>query len=1471
MYEPTPWRAHTTKPDHHKRRLEDAMHVELEYGEKTWTTRQAVRDIFQNHLDAESDRVFARIIDMAFATDASWLKRWHDGTMPAREIQLINLFGGQLYRLMKYGTTMDPAARALLLDTANTYRQQGQLYYNWPTINLDQLVPKINSLAEQLPAVAVQVVDQLDPDAKPVWLPAEALMAPPWTEAMPNTETVPAGRKPAYYNLRYRINGLQISDHGEGFDAQLSTLFKPTKTGKIHQRGKFGEGLKMSFLQLVRDRVRIKLRSTYRVHATADQPAKLRTWQGRPTISESDNMVLSGVEVMGPAGGTPDMQTGSKTFFDLRTAYVRLEIGEMVDPRASGLNEQFLDYGNEPTYYSFYPDTPGPTGDAITGVGISPTRDPKHQYVHGVCIEGQRAKGSIEDSLLFSYDFLDTSALSGRDRSELNATMVNRSIIQAWDALDWNSPTGRQLVEELTKRCFLTPGAGQHSPERKKLALLATKDFTTVRSPFIEIMQTALELQAGNNVLYLASDLRGDTSELLLKAQNLNWHAVPIAQPIDDLDNLLKLLNAADGCPYKLLPLEELKNNPEQYGLDVDPKTLEVRQQAERVFLRAKTELMDLLRDHYGSGRAAICDQIGYRFIPPPTYPSHDKGARLEFSGQSRSFVILLDPVSMAADRIKIDNVYWKRFIQVLLLAGSEGAGPFATTEDAMRSAQSRIQALLDSLVVNGQEQHQAPAQFDLPPRLEWTVARDDRTDRLEQYHRLVEEWAFIRAAQSTTASFAELDQLAAQFHSLHPHYRNIAKQVLNHRVVIRQGTITHFHYNKKKQAYSRITRPLQRALDVNASKHTSIYKAGKRYVVKIDLPEGATIIDRDTRAARVTRQKQQLLDITTSETVLPSTAMTYDSVINFDDGCAWVEAAYSRQNDVGRLENFLFGTKIVEHNQPAEEMTMPEGIIESSLTPEYGKDAWDDPKRVLLDLIQNHIDAADARGIEIECEVLRAGERVFVPAELVTRNDRISGLKVRDYGVGYAPNKLGKLGASRKMNPLYAGKYGEGQKLLAAAARRHGLELTYSSVAPYNGKPRLWVAEGSAQPIKLVRGGRAVHDERLVFNLHSTDYADEIRSESTIRLTGERTAFWDGIEEIAHPKNQDELGRTGLKRIVRQLRPVDSEAGVVDMGFMHILLNEPGKVYENGLLIGEVKTACGYDLPSITSTRERNTVDYDRLRRYINYARTHCPDKHYIDRCVQTIERTLNTNRSSTKPEEVLLENNTKARDYYTLPLWDLALLRVMPGRFLHSAQGVEHCERNSSTLEERREYAAANYYARYLRPEERLEVSPQAFVTYAELLNTSRDFARRFSRTTIEVPDRVKAQLATVIAACAAEQTRLLSSISGRGKDKLFIKDGSRIPGNELWSAEAILARNGVRVAPREVGFHGIISLDAVPVIDINEDLLLNGATDRLLGTVHHELAHHFTQAHDFQPMFLTYMLELVFDAKRRQPAVD
>ena len=48
------------------RRLVHEANTNIEYGEKTWTTGQTVRDLMQNHLDAETDVYYRSIASSLF-------------------------------------------------------------------------------------------------------------------------------------------------------------------------------------------------------------------------------------------------------------------------------------------------------------------------------------------------------------------------------------------------------------------------------------------------------------------------------------------------------------------------------------------------------------------------------------------------------------------------------------------------------------------------------------------------------------------------------------------------------------------------------------------------------------------------------------------------------------------------------------------------------------------------------------------------------------------------------------------------------------------------------------------------------------------------------------------------------------------------------------------------------------------------------------------------------------------------------------------------------------------------------------------------------------------------------------------------------------------------------------------------------------------------------------------------------------
>ena len=233
--------------------------------------------------------------------------------------------------------------------------------------------------------------------------------------------------------FRYKIMGMKIVDHGSGFDSQLSALYLSSKTGKRHLRGKFGEGAKMSELHLLRNGASMKMRSRYTVKS-GDSAEQSRVWQTRPQVKD-DRLVSRGVEVEQESSE----DTGSMVSISLREADdgFRKDFIENADPRLEGLEKNIAGYSSQGFSY------PMPiTEKHLSGVDTSGDGD--IQYVQGIRVELAKESFGYQKPW-FSYNFLDSSIIGGRDRNEIKGEITNR-IYSFWQHID--SPA---LLEQLVR------------------------------------------------------------------------------------------------------------------------------------------------------------------------------------------------------------------------------------------------------------------------------------------------------------------------------------------------------------------------------------------------------------------------------------------------------------------------------------------------------------------------------------------------------------------------------------------------------------------------------------------------------------------------------------------------------------------------------------------------------------------------------------------------------------------------------------------------------------------------------------------------------------------------------------------------------------------------------------------------------------------------------------------------------------
>lgn len=130
---------------------------------------------------------------------------------------------------------------------------------------------------------------------------------------------------------------------------------------------------------------------------------------------------------------------------------------------------------------------------------------------------------------------------------------------------------------------------------------------------------------------------------------------------------------------------------------------------------------------------------------------------------------------------------------------------------------------------------------------------------------------------------------------------------------------------------------------------------------------------------------------------------------------------------------------------------------VDTGLTLSYRESAWG-YDRILIDAVQNHL-GADSGATQVKVEFLLKGqENQWIDLNRIGEysDDQIAALRISDNGNGYDYRLLGLLHSTKAKVFDAAGGWGEGLKMLSAAALRAGLGLELRS--------RDWQAEAATE-----------------------------------------------------------------------------------------------------------------------------------------------------------------------------------------------------------------------------------------------------------------------------------------------------------------------------------------------------------------------------------------------------------------------
>jgi len=242
---------------------------------------------------------------------------------------------------------------------------------------------------------------------------------------------------------------------------------------------------------------------------------------------------------------------------------------------------------------------------------------------------------------------------------------------------------------------------------------------------------------------------------------------------------------------------------------------------------------------------------------------------------------------------------------------------------------------------------------------------------------------------------------------------------------------------------------------------------------------------------------------------------------------------------------------------------------IETSLTLDYERKNWG-VERICLDGLQNHL-PSDAKGEHVIVRCLVGGKWISI-LEAKQGGEKIEAVRFADDGVGFDEKNLELLHSTKSEEKDSRGQFGEGLKMIAAAALREGLQPEMESL---NWRARPIIKEES---INDTRNQRELKTQRLCYQLEKFDGEP---------IIGSRTTFWDPSRDFL-----DELIQVEDK--VLELRDNYRPIAVSDSG--EIVDRNSGRIFVKDIYVCSKNTLFSYNFNDVETNRDRNAFASENI-----------------------------------------------------------------------------------------------------------------------------------------------------------------------------------------------------------------------------------------------------------------------------------
>ncbi len=1154
------------------------------YAETTWRPEQSLIDIMQNHLDADDLWKAMSLVEAAYGREHLIRRRDSGG---------LNYEASSLLDYMKTWPHGEEDAKTTIEDRGGNFE-------------------RFKAVVEQIKDIkpTVELLISYAPDQEERWIPLDQLRLLPLAN----------------------IVGFRFRDHGLGYDKELNATFAPTKQDMPFLRGKFGQGAKLSMIDLLRHNCQINIHSAAVLLDTRER----LEWRGTGAFSEASRTYhLQGTERRTLLSDQENQGTTVEVRFDQAPAEIRKLFSSILDTRQGsrkGLGEYVVEYMPENPFIKA-------SKDVKSQVAIDPTLKGK-LYVQGLEVPTTNLECH------FAYNLGSSDFLTGRDRKYIELKKAQQEIGKLWAGI-----SDKTALTELYT--LLLSGKFLYNEVEASDEFIAELSFSLRRGnskseDLIGLHREVLEatLFDDNEKIAFATSRQDVTPEEQSELKQLGVRVVVVNLVNSYTFTLMIEEIIGKDRIVDIYDLRRRKSEKRQEDLEGIPEA--IRSQLTEQVTQSQQELTQLLASFELPALSQFLGNINveWAFIAGGSWGSFissslvsDKddwrkvtGIRLnvypEILFRPQATPEQLNPEQALSLKYAIDAELLKA-VSLHVMSG----GAAASELDGYQYGQD----LANTLLFKTASTHAEVYQLASEPRL-----HIDSVNTNFNYRNLIEadlnRIQLIGLVRELEEPFVTATQVKRIVEQIQPML--VDKEMV--REVAGFGGLNRFNGKvyvdgdeyfelsiKDVVSFSENTSKLQVELVPRVHKlvgHLAggepVYQVGSdidaRLVIPVDMTEREVVIlkkgDQETVLSKYQRAKGENSGRNVAETdpeALFNT--TWSGKASYLDECYLSNnlivvpiGTYGSADVSARAEYFVnsFGLSIdfPGVSEFTEDMT-GQPYVETNAAIDYGQgNVWDDPIRFFGDVIQNHLDGGKA---SIRYFIAGKDEPVTQEELLSSENSnaQLVGVSFEDDGLGYTTHGLRRWGDSTKTAGGKRGMFGEGLKMLASSSKRNGIEFTSSS--------RDWVATVGSYQKKMVSGGQDRAHEMIRFNM---DWLPEPQpgSKTQVRLPSdpsEKTMeTWAKWMEVMDPRSRDRLGHGGLARYARELRTETDR--VVQIGPVKFLLDEPGVIYERGLVMPGAMERLGthfmfgLDIDAdIKGSQERNVVDYAKLKPLLDTA----------------------------------------------------------------------------------------------------------------------------------------------------------------------------------------------------------------------------------------------------------------------------